>query len=82
MEMRRFAAIALLAACTPDPPPPPAPPPPPESTFDPALIRIAAPEPWESIPWRASLWEARRESARTGRPLLIWAMNGHPMGCV
>jgi len=36
---------------------------------------------WEEIPWRADLWEARREAARTGKPLLLWEMDGNPMGC-
>lgn len=38
-------------------------------------------KPWESIPWRIDLAKARRESAVTGKPLFMWAMNGHPLGC-
>ena len=38
-------------------------------------------EPWETIPWRSDLLAARDEAIRTGRPLFLWAMNGHPLGC-
>jgi hypothetical protein len=36
---------------------------------------------WTAIPWRTSLWEARREAAARGKPLLLWEMDGHPLGC-
>ena len=36
---------------------------------------------WEEIPWRVDLWDARREAAKTGKPLLLWEMDGNPMGC-
>ena len=39
-------------------------------------------EPWRTIPWRVDLLAAREEAIRTGRPLFLWAMNGHPLGCV
>ncbi len=32
------------------------------------------------IPWRLNLMKARLESERTGKPLFIWSMNGHPLG--
>ena len=38
-------------------------------------------ETWRTIPWRVDLLAARAEAARSGRPLMIWAMNGHPLGC-
>jgi hypothetical protein len=38
-------------------------------------------EKWEEIPWRVSLTEARREAAQRKKPLLFWAMAGHPLGC-
>ncbi|HJT78481.1 MAG TPA: hypothetical protein VJ739_14855 [Gemmataceae bacterium] len=47
-----------------------------------ALIRPeAAEQKWEQIPWRASLWAARREAAEHGKPILLWEMDGHPLGC-
>jgi hypothetical protein len=38
-------------------------------------------EPWKTIPWKISLLEAQQEAARQQKPLFIWAMDGHPMGC-
>lgn len=37
---------------------------------------------WNNIPWLASLWEARELAAREGKPILLWEMDGHPLGCV
>ncbi|MCI0685509.1 MAG: hypothetical protein L0Y71_25690 [Gemmataceae bacterium] len=39
-------------------------------------------EKWQQIPWSSSLWEARRQAAREGKPILLWEMDGHPLGCV
>ena len=39
-------------------------------------------EKWRKIKWRHDLWDARIESAKTGKPIFIWAMNGDPLGCV
>jgi hypothetical protein len=39
-------------------------------------------EPWETIGWRVDLLAARDEAIRAKRPLFLWAMNGHPLGCV
>ena len=36
---------------------------------------------WTAIPWRAQVWTAVREARRADKPVLIWAMNGHPLGC-
>jgi hypothetical protein len=36
---------------------------------------------WASIPWRSSLWQARQEAARAGKPIVLWEMDGHPLGC-
>ncbi len=38
-------------------------------------------EKWLSIPWRTNLTEARMHAQTQGKPLLMWIMNGHPMGC-
>jgi hypothetical protein len=46
------------------------------------VIRPSASEDrWASIPWRISLWEARKEAAKDGKPILLWEMDGHPLGC-
>jgi hypothetical protein len=36
---------------------------------------------WLQIPWRTQLWEARQEAATAGKPILLWEMDGHPLGC-
>ena len=47
-----------------------------------ALIRPAEGEdPFETIPWETSLWEARKKAAAAGKPVLLWEMDGHPLGC-
>lgn len=47
-----------------------------------ALIRPETGEDkWAQIPWVTSLWDARIEAAREGRPILLWEMDGHPLGC-
>lgn len=33
------------------------------------------------IPWQTSLWDARRLAAKDGKPILLWEMDGHPLGC-
>ena len=33
------------------------------------------------IPWVTSLWEARQQAAKAGKPILLWEMDGHPLGC-
>ena len=38
-------------------------------------------EKWVRIPWRTSLWEARHEAAHEGKPIILWEMDGHPLGC-
>lgn len=37
-------------------------------------------EQWRAIPWMTSLWEARRRAAAEGKPILLWEMDGHPLG--
>ena len=40
-----------------------------------------AEETWLQIPWRVDLWKARQEAAGSGKPILLWEMDGHPLGC-
>lgn len=35
---------------------------------------------WSDIPWRPSLSMGMRDGARLEKPVLLWAMNGHPLG--
>lgn len=49
------------------------------------LFSVIRPQPgedkWDEIAWRADLWEARKEAAAKGKPILLWEMDGHPLGC-
>lgn len=36
---------------------------------------------WREIPWHANLWSARVEAAKQGKPIYLWEMDGHPLGC-
>lgn len=38
-------------------------------------------EQWLTIPWRVSLIEGQNLATREKKPLFIWAMDGHPLGC-
>jgi len=47
-----------------------------------AFIRPSAEErKFEDIGWRNQFWPAVEEARALGRPLLLWTMNGHPLGC-
>ena len=37
--------------------------------------------PWRTIPWQTSLLRAQRLAAAQDKPMFIWAMDGHPLGC-
>jgi hypothetical protein len=65
----------------------------PEATAPPApndeafarLLNEIRPQPGEdvfdTIPWQISLHEARVKAAKEGKPILLWEMDGHPLGC-
>ena len=36
---------------------------------------------WTRIPWRTSFQQGLIESIEKQKPMLLWAMNGHPLGC-
>lgn len=36
---------------------------------------------WAKVPWLVSLWEARQKAAAQGKPILLWEMDGNPLGC-
>ncbi len=36
---------------------------------------------WESIPWEQTFGDGLRAASEQGKPLLFYAMNGHPLGC-
>ena len=38
-------------------------------------------EKWLSVPWRTDLFQARLDAQKESKPIFMWIMNGHPMGC-
>jgi hypothetical protein len=38
-------------------------------------------EPWRTIPWKITLIDAQRIAIQEKKPIFIWAMDGHPLGC-
>jgi hypothetical protein len=36
---------------------------------------------YKEIDWRNEFWPAVLEARELGRPILLWTMNGHPLGC-
>lgn len=38
-------------------------------------------EGWRGIGWEIDLWAARERAAREGKPVFLWEMDGHPLGC-
>ena len=36
---------------------------------------------WAQIPWRSTFYSGLIESDKNQKPLLLWVMNGHPLGC-
>lgn len=52
--------------------------------FDKLLVAVrptAGEDDFDKIPWLASLWDARVKAAKEGKPILLWEMDGHPLGC-
>jgi hypothetical protein len=50
-----------------------------------SVLKTVRPAPGEDkfdqVPWLISLWEARKQAAKEGKPILLWEMDGHPLGC-
>jgi hypothetical protein len=44
-------------------------------------LQPAADELWRTIPWRTSLLAAQQRAIAEKKPIFIWAMDGHPLGC-
>lgn len=45
------------------------------------ILPTPAEEKWLSILWRTDLSVARQNAQGEGKPMFLWIMNGHPMGC-
>jgi hypothetical protein len=50
-----------------------------------ALLKAVRPcageDEFDKIPWLVSIWDAREKAAKEGKPILLWEMDGHPLGC-
>lgn len=44
-------------------------------------LRPADDETWRTIPWKTSVLDAQKEAGEQQKPIFIWAMDGHPLGC-
>ncbi len=44
-------------------------------------LQASAKDPWRTIPWKISLLDAQRLAVAQKKPIFIWAMDGHPLGC-
>ena len=44
-------------------------------------LRPSPDEVWRTIPWKISLIDAQHLAAQVRKPIFIWAMDGHPLGC-
>jgi hypothetical protein len=54
-----------------------------EETFAEWRDRIAPSEQelrWRGAGWRPSLWDGVLDGHKSKKPVLLWAMNGHPLG--
>ena len=51
---------------------------------DDKLFRKICPSPgelrWQKIGWESSLWAGVVEAHAQKKPILLWTMNGHPLG--
>lgn len=49
------------------------------------LIAVISPakaeQAWLAIPWETDLTVARRKAVAQNRPIFLWEMDGHPLGC-
>lgn len=36
---------------------------------------------FDKIAWLTAIHDARVQAAKTGKPILLWEMDGHPLGC-
>lgn len=44
-------------------------------------LQVATDKPWRTIPWKTSVLDAQQTAAQQAKPIFIWAMDGHPLGC-
>jgi hypothetical protein len=48
-----------------------------------ALIAPTAEESaWMDVGWQTDIAQAQAAATREGKPIFLWQMDGHPLGCV
>jgi hypothetical protein len=45
-----------------------------------AILPTGGESAWRTVPWGAELGAALAAADRAQKPVLLWAMNGHPLG--
>ena len=45
------------------------------------LLAVDKSAPWRNIAWQIDLLAAQRLAVAQRKPLFVWAMDGHPLGC-
>ena len=75
------AAAALLAACAGAGSAPEAPPAPDLDAWRAHLLPTDEELAFEAVPWLPSFREGVLAGDEQQKPVLLWAMNGHPLGC-
>lgn len=45
------------------------------------ILPDAEDEAWRKIPWRTTFWQGVMDANKEDKPILLFAMNGHPFGC-
>jgi hypothetical protein len=45
------------------------------------ILPDADEETWRKIPWRTTFWQGVIDANKEDKPILLFAMNGHPFGC-
>lgn len=46
-----------------------------------ATLPTPAESAWLKIPWQTDLTAARKKAAKEDKPIFLWEMDGHPLGC-
>lgn len=46
-----------------------------------SVLPTAADNRWLEIPWRTDLGIALKDAEREHKPIYMWVMDGHPLGC-
>ncbi|MBE7492363.1 MAG: hypothetical protein HS108_11480 [Planctomycetes bacterium] len=45
------------------------------------IMPTAAEEEWRKIEWHPTLWDGVIKAQKDDKPIMFFAMNGHPFGC-